>query len=64
MTAMSLYIAEAHIAELHASRLHSGWGNVSSVLTEIVQVIKGSVLPLGGVQGGLGHGLRRDLGLD
>ncbi len=64
MTAMTLYLAEAHRAELRASRQQSGYGNLCGLLAEIGQVLKGSVLPVGGANDGLGHNLRRDIGLD
>jgi len=64
MTAMTLYLAEAHLAELHESRRHSGLGNLSGLLAEIGQVIRGSLLPVGVANQDLGRSLRRDLGLD
>lgn len=64
MTAMTLYLAEAHLAELRESRNHSGLDNLSGLLAEIGQVIRGSLLPVGVADEGLGRSLRRDLGLD
>lgn len=64
MTAMTLYLAEAHLAELRESRRHAGPGNLSGLLAEVGQVIRGSLMPLGGTEEGIGRSLRRDLGLD
>ena len=63
MTAMTLYLAEAHLSELHEARRRGGWGDFSGLLTEALQVLKGGLMPSQGSTAALDPHLRRDLNL-
>ena len=64
MTAMTSYLAEAHILELRESRRHSGSDALAGLLEEALQVLKGGLLPVDCRGAALNRALRQDLNLD
>jgi hypothetical protein len=63
MTAMNLYLAEARMLEARQTVASSGGQSIRRLFEEILQVMKGSIVPASDTRAALGDNLSRDLGL-